>query len=246
MNCYNHHSYACRLLTIFSGLFAACCLYSSLATAAATFPTRPLRLIVPYAPGGNIDISARIIATPLADLLGQSVVVDNRPGAGGNLGAALVAKAAPDGYTILVGSSGPLSVNPVIFKSLPYDSLKDFAPISTIQAVPLVVIAGPKSSINTIAEMGGEVVMVVVTDVQEHTYFANIHIAVDGVERVISARPSDAIALAVRAEVPVFVESDLMDKVGKSAITAEESDEEEILDDFREFINSINPEDFQG
>ena len=153
MNCYNHHSYACRLLTIFSGLFAACCLYSSLATAAATFPTRPLRLIVPYAPGGNIDISARIIATPLADLLGQSVVVDNRPGAGGNLGAALVAKAAPDGYTILVGSSGPLSVNPVIFKSLPYDSLKDFAPISTIQAVPLVVIAGPKSSINTIAEM---------------------------------------------------------------------------------------------
>ena len=100
--------------------------------------------------------------------------------------------------------------------------------------------------LNTIAELGGEVVMVVVTDVQEHTYFANIHIAVDGVEKVISARPSDAIALAVRAEVPVFVESDLMDKVGKSAITADESDEEEILDDFREFINSINPEDFQG
>ena len=100
--------------------------------------------------------------------------------------------------------------------------------------------------LNTIAEMGGEVVMVVVTDVQEHTYFANIHIAVDGVEKVISARPSDAIALAVRAEIPVFVESDLMDKVGKSAVTADESDEEEILDDFREFINSINPEDFQG
>jgi len=100
--------------------------------------------------------------------------------------------------------------------------------------------------LNTIAELGGEVVMVVVTDVQEHTYFANIHIAVDGVEKVISARPSDAIALAVRAEVPVFVESDLMDKVGKSAVTADESDEEEILDDFREFINSINPEDFQG
>jgi hypothetical protein len=100
--------------------------------------------------------------------------------------------------------------------------------------------------LNTISEMGGEVVMVVVTDVKEHTYFANIHIAVDGAERVISARPSDAIALAVRAEVPVFVESDLMDKVGKSSVTAEESDEEEILDDFREFINSINPEDFQG
>jgi bifunctional DNase/RNase len=100
--------------------------------------------------------------------------------------------------------------------------------------------------LNTISEMGGEVVMVVVTDVKEHTYFANIHIEVDGAERVISARPSDAIALAVRAEVPVFVESDLMDKVGKAAVTAEDSDEEEILDDFREFINSINPEDFQG
>ena len=82
--------------------------------------------------------------------------------------------------------------------------------------------------LNTISEMGGEVVMVVVTDVKEHTYFANIHIEVDGAERVISARPSDAIALAVRAEVPVFVESDLMDKVGKAAVTAEESDEEEV------------------
>ncbi|MFM8815976.1 MAG: bifunctional nuclease domain-containing protein, partial [Actinomycetes bacterium] len=76
--------------------------------------------------------------------------------------------------------------------------------------------------------------------------FANIHIALDGAERIISARPSDAIALAVRAEIPVFVESDLMDRVGKSAVTTDDADEEEILDDFREFINSINPEDFQG
>jgi tripartite-type tricarboxylate transporter receptor subunit TctC len=86
-------------------------------------------------------------------VLGQTIVVDNRPGAGGNLGASLVAKATPDGYTLLVGSSGPLSVNPVIFKSLPYDTLKDFAPISTVQAVPLVVLAGPKSNINSIADI---------------------------------------------------------------------------------------------
>ena len=123
------------------------------AGAAESFPVRPIRVIVPYAPGGNVDISARIIAPPLGEALGQTVVVDNRPGAGGNLGASLVAKATPDGYTLLVGSSGPLSVNPVIFKNLPYDTLKDFAPVSTVQAVPLVVLAGPKSNINSIADI---------------------------------------------------------------------------------------------
>lgn len=123
------------------------------AYAVENFPSRPIRMVVPYAPGGNVDISARIIALPMAEALGQSVVVDNRPGAGGNLGASLVAKATPDGYTLLVGSSGPLSVNPVIFKNLPYDSLKDFAPISTVQAVPLVVLAGPKSAIHSIGDL---------------------------------------------------------------------------------------------
>ncbi|MEK6594337.1 MAG: tripartite tricarboxylate transporter substrate binding protein [Pseudomonadota bacterium] len=123
------------------------------ACAAEQFPTRPIRFIVPYAPGGNVDISARIIAAPLGEILGQTIVVDNRPGAGGNLGASLVAKATPDGYTLLVGSSGPLSVNPVIFKNLPYDSLKDFAPISTVQAVPLVVLASPKAGFNSIADV---------------------------------------------------------------------------------------------
>ena len=123
------------------------------AVAAESFPTRPIRLVVPYAPGGNVDISARIVAPPLSEVLGQTVVVDNRPGAGGNLGASLVAKATPDGYTLLVGSSGPLSVNPVIFKNLPYDSLKDFAPLSTVQSVPLIVLAGPKSGINSINDL---------------------------------------------------------------------------------------------
>lgn len=123
------------------------------AGAAEPFPSRPIRLVVPYAPGGNVDISARIVAPPLGEALGQSVVVDNRPGAGGNLGASLVAKSTPDGYTLLVGSSGPLSVNPVIFKNLPYDSLKDFAPISTVQAVPLVLLASPKSGYGTLADI---------------------------------------------------------------------------------------------
>ncbi len=128
-------------------------LYCAPAFAADSFPSRPIRAIVPYAPGGNVDISARIIAQPLGEALGQTVVVDNRPGAGGNLGASLVAKSTPDGYTLLVGSSGPLSVNPVIFKNLPYDSLKDFAPISTVQAVPLVLLASPKSGFSSVADV---------------------------------------------------------------------------------------------
>ncbi len=123
------------------------------ALSAEQFPSRPIRLIVPYAPGGNVDISARIINTSMGEILGQTVVVDNRPGAGGNLGASMVAKATPDGYTLLVGSSGPLSVNPVIFKNLPYDSLKDFAPISTVQAVPLIVLSSLKSGFNSVADV---------------------------------------------------------------------------------------------
>lgn len=126
---------------------------ASTALAAEQFPSRPVRIVVPYAPGGNVDISARIISPPLGEVLGQTIVVDNRPGAGGNIGTTMVAKATPDGHTLLVGSSGPLSVNPVIFKSLPYDTLKDFAPVSTVQAVPLVVLASPKSSINSIADL---------------------------------------------------------------------------------------------
>ena len=134
-------------------MLAASILLSLPAQAADQFPSRPIRFIVPYAPGGNVDISARIIAPPMGTVLGQTVVVDNRPGAGGNLGASMVAKATPDGYTLLVGSSGPLSVNPVIFKSLPYDSLKDFAPISTVQAVPLVLLASPRAGIASVADL---------------------------------------------------------------------------------------------
>lgn len=120
------------------------------AGAAQSFPTHPLRLVVPYAPGGNVDISARIIAPGLSDLLKQTVIVENRPGGGGNVGAALVAKATPDGHTLLVGSSGPLSVNPIVFKEIPYDSVKDFAPVSLVQIVPLVLLASPRFEIASV------------------------------------------------------------------------------------------------
>ena len=119
---------------------------------AQTYPARPIRLVVPYPPGGNVDITARIIGPPLGEFLGQTIVVDNRGGGGGNVGAHLVAKSLPDGYTLLMGSSGPLSVNPVISPVLPYDSLKDYAPISKVHIVPLVVLASPKSGIASIKD----------------------------------------------------------------------------------------------
>lgn len=130
-----------------------CALLSALAAGAQSYPTRPIRLIVPYAPGGNVDITARMIGPPLAEVLGQSVVVDNRPGGGGNLGANLVARAAPDGYTLLMGSSGPLSINVIVFKDIPYDSARDFAPVSAVHVVPLVLLASPKSTIASVADL---------------------------------------------------------------------------------------------
>ncbi len=92
---------------------------------AADYPSKPIRLIVPYAPGGGADAVARVVAQPVGDRLGQSVVVENRGGAGSIIGTDLVAKAEPDGYTLLLGQSGPISINPAVYKSLPYDPVKD-------------------------------------------------------------------------------------------------------------------------
>src|SRR4249919_3560157 len=126
-------------------VLGALLLFSAAAAAQPAYPNRPIRLIVPYPPGGNVDITARIIGPVLGEIVGQSIVVDNRSGAGGNLGANLVAKAPPDGYTLLMGSSAPLAINPIVIKDTPYDPLTAFAPISRVHVVPLVVLAGPKS-----------------------------------------------------------------------------------------------------
>ena len=125
----------------------------SASAAAQNFPTRPIRLIVPYAPGGNVDITARTIGPGLGEALGTSIVVDNRPGGGGNLGANLVARAAPDGYTLLMGSSGPLSINVIVFKDIPYDSVRDFAPVSSVHVVPLVLLASQKSPVASVQDL---------------------------------------------------------------------------------------------
>src|SRR4026209_1850186 len=110
---------------------------------AADFPSRPLRQIVPFPPGGGVDIVTRIIAAKWSEVLGQTIAVENRSGAGGNLGADLAAKAAPDGYTLFTASVASHGVSPAVYNSLPYDHIRDFAPLSLIGKTPNVLVVNP-------------------------------------------------------------------------------------------------------
>jgi tripartite-type tricarboxylate transporter receptor subunit TctC len=113
------------------------------AMAADPYPNRPIRLVVPFAAGGTTDILARAVAAELAKLPGWNMVVDNKPGAGGNIGTDIVAKAAPDGYTLLMGTVGTHGINQSLYGRLPFDPIKDFAPITEVAAVPNVLVINP-------------------------------------------------------------------------------------------------------
>jgi tripartite-type tricarboxylate transporter receptor subunit TctC len=122
------------------------------ASAQTNYPTRPVTLIVPFPAGGPTDIIARILAQSLSQSLGQSVVVDNRPGGGGNPGIALVARTNPDGHTLLLTSTA-IAVNPALYTNLPYDPLKDFVPISELVNAPNVLFVKPDSGITSITDL---------------------------------------------------------------------------------------------
>jgi tripartite-type tricarboxylate transporter receptor subunit TctC len=115
----------------------------SFAAAAQPFPSKPLRIIVPFSPGGVADSSARVISEKLGARLGQSVVVENRPGASGNIGTQQVAASAPDGYTLLLGFDGTMVVNPHVYAKLPFDTLRDFAPVTKLGDATLILVAHP-------------------------------------------------------------------------------------------------------
>jgi len=119
---------------------------------AATYPDRPIRIIVPFAPGGPTDIMARIVASRLGEAINGTVIVDNRAGAGGNIGIGLAAHAEGDGYTLLITSSAYV-VNPGLYAKIPYDPYKDFAPIAELGTSPNVILADPKLGINSIADL---------------------------------------------------------------------------------------------
>lgn len=133
--------------------FAAIALASAAAAGAQTYPAKPIRLIVPFAAGGTVDISARGIAPGLSEVLGQNVIVDNRGGAGGIIGADLVAKAAPDGYTLLMGSNSTVSVAPSLYPKNPYHPIRDFAPISLVATTPFVLVVHPSVPAKTLKEL---------------------------------------------------------------------------------------------
>jgi tripartite-type tricarboxylate transporter receptor subunit TctC len=120
---------------------------------AQAWPSRPVTFIVPFPAGGNVDVLARSVAADLSEKLGQQFIVDNRAGAGGNIGGAAVAKAAPDGYTILFGTPGPIATNKLMYKSLPYDSEKDLIPIVLVAKSPLIVVAHPSTPARDLKEL---------------------------------------------------------------------------------------------
>ena len=120
---------------------------------AADYPTKPIRLVVPFPPGGTTDILARAVAQKLSETWNQQVIVDNRPGAGGNIGSDLVAKAAPDGYTLVMGTVGTHAINPNLYAKMPYDHVKDFAPVILVAGVPNVLVVNPSLPVHSVKEL---------------------------------------------------------------------------------------------
>ena len=126
--------------------------FTAVAQAAGNYPERPIRMIAPSSPGGPNDVIARAVCTPMAELLGKQIVIDNRAGAAGLIGTEIVAKAIPDGYTLLFGFSGPLSIVPNLVKSVPYDPVRDFSHISLV-ASPYVLLAHPSLPVKSVKEL---------------------------------------------------------------------------------------------
>jgi tripartite-type tricarboxylate transporter receptor subunit TctC len=120
---------------------------------ADTYPSKPIRLIVPYPPGSGTDIVARLLGQKLTESWGQPIIVDNRPGAGAIIGTEAAAKAPADGYTLLMGDVGPLTINPALYAKLPYDPAKDFAPVSEVAFLPFLLVVHPSVKANSIQEL---------------------------------------------------------------------------------------------
>jgi tripartite-type tricarboxylate transporter receptor subunit TctC len=127
-----------------------------LARAQEAYPSRPVRIVVSFTAGGTTDIIARLVGAQLSERWGQPVVIDNRPGAGGNIGTDHVVKSAPDGYTLLVGSVGPLAVNMSLYRNMPYDSRKDLAAVTLLAGVPNVLIVRPDFAAQDVAQLVAE------------------------------------------------------------------------------------------
>jgi tripartite-type tricarboxylate transporter receptor subunit TctC len=141
-----------RRLFVLALTFAIAC-SAAAAQAQPAWPTKPIRILVGYAPGGSTDVTARIIAQALSERLGQPVIIENRPGAAGNIAAEAAAKADPDGYTITMSTSSTFATNPSLYKSLPFDVQTDFAPIALTAFIPNLLVVNPSVPASTVAEL---------------------------------------------------------------------------------------------
>ncbi len=139
-------------LVLAGAAFALALAFPARAQAPVAYPNKPVKLVIPFPPGGPLDIVGRTVAQKLTDAWGQSVVVDNRPGAGGNIGADIVAKSAPDGYTILMGALSTHAVNPSLYAKMPYDAVADFAPITLVAVTPNVLVVNAALPVNSAKE----------------------------------------------------------------------------------------------
>ncbi len=151
----SEHSKLPRIVAVWAPRFWLLASALAIATgpAAADYPDKPVRLIAPFPPGGSVDLVGRLLAQKLTAHLGQQFIVENRPGAGGGIGAALAAKAAADGYTLLLGGVSTHGINPTLYPSLAYDPVKDFAPISSLVTMPNVIVVNPSVPVRTLAEL---------------------------------------------------------------------------------------------
>jgi tripartite-type tricarboxylate transporter receptor subunit TctC len=134
-------------------LLALCSIAAAPARAQQDYPSRPIRLVVPFAPAGVTDTSARVLADKLSRVTGQQVLVDNRPGASGNIGTQQVASSAPDGYTLLLAFDGTMVINPFVFPKIPFDTLRDFAPVTKMGDAALVLVTHPSVPAKNLAEL---------------------------------------------------------------------------------------------
>lgn len=143
------------LRPLLAGLIACAVLSNAVAQQAQEriYPSKPIRLIVTFPPGGSTDITARALAAKMSERLGEQVLIDNRPGAGGNIGLDIVAKAPPDGYTIGVGAAGALAVNVSLYPKMPFDPVRDFAPIGMVAMIPFVLVAHPSVAAANLGEL---------------------------------------------------------------------------------------------
>ena len=142
-----------RTLGVATALVAVAAGSRAQTPAPAAWPSKPIRMIVTFPPGGSTDATVRIVAPKLGERLGQQVVIDNRPGAGGNIGLAALAKADPDGYTLAVGAAGGLAANAALYPRMPFDAQKDFVPISLLAHIPFVLVVPPTSPIKNVADL---------------------------------------------------------------------------------------------